>query len=67
MGNYTEIEKEFNDIFTPEIKNIVSKGTKQGLPDQTIGNIVNSTRSIRLSEMRKKKGHKGGYFHSDAF
>lgn len=55
MGNYTEIEKEFNDIFTPEIKNIVSNGTKQGLPDQTIGNIVNSTRSIRLSEMRKKK------------
>lgn len=55
MGNYTEIEKEFNDIFTPEIKNIVSNGTKQGLPDQTIGNIVNNTRSIRLSEMRKKK------------
>lgn len=55
MGNYTEIEKEFNDIFSSQVEMIIADGKKHGLNDQTITNIITNTKATILSEMRNKK------------
>lgn len=55
MGNYTEIEKEFNLLFGSEVDKVIAEGKENKLSDQLIRDSINRKRVSTLAQMRKDK------------